>query len=59
MKVKFRSGKTGIIGLIFWVPHLPTYANKMQYIAANIGAGIDAKAAPNFAEIHVGRVIIL
>ena len=30
--------------------HLPTMPNKTQYMAANIGKGIDAKKAPNFPE---------
>jgi hypothetical protein len=31
-----------------YLDHLPIYAKKMQYSAANIGKGIDAKIAPNF-----------
>ena len=27
---------------------LPTYANKRQYMPANMGSGIDANRAPNF-----------
>jgi hypothetical protein len=27
---------------------VPMYAKKMQYRAANIGSGIEAKIAPNF-----------
>ncbi|KAL4282207.1 hypothetical protein GQ457_03G039250 [Hibiscus cannabinus] len=30
--------------------HSPTMPNKMQYMAANIGNGIEAKKAPNFPE---------
>ena len=30
--------------------HSPTMPNKMQYMAANIGNGIEAKNAPNFPE---------
>lgn len=28
--------------------NIPTYAKKRQYIAAKIGAGMDANNAPNF-----------
>jgi len=33
--------------------YIPTYAKKRQYSAAMIGAGMDAKTAPNLPEIDV------
>jgi len=32
--------------------NIPTYAKNRQYNAANIGAGIEAKTAPNFPRME-------
>lgn len=48
---KTKKEDKGIIKCCYLEPDSPTRPNKTQYIAANIGIGIEAKNAPNFPRI--------